>query len=214
MVTRCPVRISLLCLAALGLPAVAVAADKKDVKLPDVLRELVAREKTDQQVRKEFIEYLQKHPGQDVNKTKEGQKLAKRMGDIDRENREWLKKQVEKHGWLGKSLVGERGAHIAWLIVQHADRDVAFQKKCLKLIEKMSAGEVSVKEKAYLIDRVRVNEGKKQVYGTQTILKDGKYVPQPIEDEKNVDKRRKAVGMEPLADYLKTIEKMMKGAKK
>jgi hypothetical protein len=34
---------------------------------------------------------------------------------------------------------------------------------------------------------------------------DGKLVPQPIEDEANVDARRKELGMPPLADYLKMV---------
>ena len=57
---------------------------------------------------------------------------------------------------------------------------------------------------ALMTDRLLVQkEKKKQLYGTQLIAKDGKLVPQPIEDEANVDRRRKELGMPPLADYLK-----------
>jgi hypothetical protein len=35
---------------------------------------------------------------------------------------------------------------------------------------------------------------------------DGKLRPHPIEDEANVDRRRKAVGLLPLADYLRVAE--------
>jgi hypothetical protein len=34
--------------------------------------------------------------------------------------------------------------------------------------------------------------------------------PQPIEDEANVDRRRKAVGLPPLADYLRFAEGALK----
>lgn len=46
-------------------------------------------------------------------------------------------------------------------------------------------------------------------YGTQ-FMQDaqGEFVPQPMEDEKNVGARRKAVGLEPLAEYKTMIEKM------
>ena len=52
------------------------------------------------------------------------------------------------------------------------------------------------------VDRVRVSEGKPQVYGTQFHEVDGVWVPQPIEDEANVDARRKNVGLPPLATAL------------
>jgi hypothetical protein len=53
---------------------------------------------------------------------------------------------------------------------------------------------------------VRVAENAKQVYGTQFHEVDGKMLPFPIDDESNVDKRRKEVGLPSLAEYRKTIE--------
>jgi hypothetical protein len=61
-----------------------------------------------------------------------------------------------------------------------------------------------------LTDRVLVGEGKKQLYGTQLSTKDGKLTPQPIEDETNVDVRRKEAGLQPLAEYIKFVEGMYK----
>jgi hypothetical protein len=53
-----------------------------------------------------------------------------------------------------------------------------------------------------MADRVLVRDGKKQLYGTQhKFSEDGGLVPLPIEDAANVDKRRKAIGLEPLAEY-------------
>jgi len=42
---------------------------------------------------------------------------------------------------------------------------------------------------AYLTDRILVGTGKKQKYGTQANLKDGKAVAAPIDDEEHVDER-------------------------
>jgi hypothetical protein len=58
---------------------------------------------------------------------------------------------------------------------------------------------------AYLKDRVLVNQGKKQLYGTQLKLnsKTHLYEPLPMESPANVDARRKAVGLSVLSDYLK-----------
>src|SRR5262249_61914415 len=101
----------------------------------------------------------------------------------------------------GKGLGGPAGPNAAWLLVQHADRDLSFQKRCLGLLKTAAQkGEATGEQLAYLTDRVRVGEKKPQVYGTQLRWVDGKLRPQPIEDEANVDKRRKAVGLSPLAD--------------
>jgi hypothetical protein len=99
--------------------------------------------------------------------------------------------------------------------VQHADKDREFQKRCLTLLERaVKAREASAGEFAYLTDRVRVGENKKQIYGTQFRQVDGKYQPYPIEDDKNVDKRRKEVGLSTLAEYRKKVEEAYKPKKK
>ncbi len=163
-------------------------------------KELADRVKEDQEARRLLID----SKGRDAE-------LTKKLTDIDRRNTAWLKDVVDKHGWPGKSLVGEEGAHNAWLLVQHADRDRPFQKRCLELLqEAVKKGEASGKDLAYLTDRVLVGEGKKQLYGTQFTLKDGEYVPSPIEDEANVDKRRKEVGLESLAEYARTLREIYK----
>ena len=118
-----------------------------------------------------------------------------------------MKQIVQAHGWPGRSLVGEDGAKGAWLLVQHADRDRAFQKQCLVLLEKaVKAGEASGKELAYLTDRVAVAEGRKQTYGV--MFKGDMVTPEPIEDEEHVDERRKAVGLPSMAEYRKQMQEM------
>lgn len=129
----------------------------------------------------------------------------------DAQHRERLRAIIDRHGWPGKSLVGERAASAAWLLVQHADIDVPLQRRCLALMEAAPTGEVSLQNIAYLTDRVRINEGREQVYGSQ--LGDN-FKPQPIEDEANVDARRAKVGLPPLAEYVETTkaeyEKLLK----
>lgn len=135
----------------------------------------------------------------------------RKLGDIDRKNTARMKEIIQKHGWPGKKLVGDDGAHAAWLLVQHADEDRAFQKRCLTLLEQaVKAQEASATDFAYLTDRVLIGENKKQVYGTQFHQVDGKLEPQPIEDEKNVDARRKKAGLPSMAEYRKLMEEMYK----
>ena len=127
---------------------------------------------------------------------------------IDKENTEELRAIVKRFGWPGRSLVGQRGANAAWMVVQHADHDRAFQKQCLKLMEAAPDGEVSKEDVAFLTDRVLLADGKKQRYGTQFKQVGGRFVPQPLEDEANVDERRKKVGLPPLAEYAKQLSEL------
>jgi len=121
---------------------------------------------------------------------------------VDARNTARMHEIVEEYGWPTKSMVGGDGTRSAWLLVQHADMDVAFQRKCLALMRpRLADGQVSPADVAYLTDRVRVNEGEPQVYGTQFHLKDGQRQPRPIEEPEKVDERRASMGMKPLADY-------------
>src|SRR5574341_1145007 len=54
---------------------------------------------------------------------------------IDQRNTERMKKIITQYGWPGEKLVGQLGAQAAWLLVQHADHDRDFQKKCHRLLE-------------------------------------------------------------------------------
>jgi tetratricopeptide (TPR) repeat protein len=140
--------------------------------------------------------------------------LLDRMSAIDQRNTARMKEIIAQVGWPTKTLVSERGARAAWLLVQHADLDPAFQQECLALMEKaVAAGEASGADFAYLTDRVRVAEGKPQLYGTQFHTVDGQTVPRPIEDEANVDARRAAVGLGTMAEYTAQMRKMISGGK-
>lgn len=174
-------------------------------------QELLRRFKEDQDARKKLIPILsgRKGPVKEADLPPE----LRGLEEIDKRNTAWLKEVIERKGWPGKSLVGADGANAAWLLVQHADRDRAFQKHCLPLLaEAVKKGEATGAQLAYLTDRVRVGAGQKQVYGTQFHTVGGKLEPQPIEDEANVDKRRQEVGLPTLAEYRKQMERTYRPA--
>ncbi len=131
---------------------------------------------------------------------KDLQREAKR---VINQNTAKLKDIIAKIGWPSVSKVGKKGAHAAWLIAQHSDDDLEFQKRALSLMKNEGKDEVNQIDRAYFEDRVLVNSGKKQIYGTQLTQKDGELVPEPIKDEANVNKRRESVGLEPLAEYIR-----------
>jgi len=125
--------------------------------------------------------------------------------EVDRKNTEGMKKIIEKIGFPTISKVGKVGMRNAWYLIQHADHDVEFQKMCLGLISKLPNSEVDKTLVAYLEDRVRVNEKRGQLYGTQFTQIGNQHVPRPIEDEEHVDERRAQMGMGPLADQIRMM---------
>ena len=116
---------------------------------------------------------------------------------------------IASHGWPGSTLVGEDGAKAAWLLVQHADHDVPLQERCLALLrDAVAEGEASSADLAYLTDRVCVNRGREQIYGTQFHGEGSEYRPRPIADPATLDERRAAVGLDPFAAYEMRLREM------
>ncbi|MFK7601472.1 DUF6624 domain-containing protein [Deinococcus sp. SM5_A1] len=114
---------------------------------------------------------------------------------FDTESTALLRETIAAHGWPSRSLVGEDGATAAWLLTQHSP-DLEFQREVLALL--IASEETDSRHAAYLHDRICIREGRPQRYGTQ-LRPDG----QPFELEAgDVDERRAAVGLGPLADDL------------
>jgi len=162
----------------------------------ELRRELLARRDEDQRVRQ-----LASPP--------KGQRLARLPGEVaapwqrvDQENTRWLGELVAARGWPGRTLVGKKGAHAAWLLAQHADHDPDLQRAFLEALRgAVAQGEASSADLAYLEDRVRVHAGQPQLYGTQFTVTGGEFGPFPIEDPQRLDQRRAAAGLEPFAAY-------------
>lgn len=130
--------------------------------------------------------------------------------EVDVKNTEKMRGIIERMGWPTITKVGKECAHNVWLLVQHADHDVAFQEYCLQLMKEAPENEVDKTDIAYLEDRVRLSQGKRQLYGTQFIREDNKFVPRDIEDEANVDERRAEAGMSPLSEQIQHMHEKYK----
>jgi hypothetical protein len=115
--------------------------------------------------------------------------------EIDRKNTERMKLIIKEIGWPTRTKVGERGMKDAWLLVQHADHDLEFQRQCLELMLAEDPDEVGRRNIAYLTDRVLVNEGKPQLYGSQFTGTSGAFIPKPVEDMEHINDRRKEMGL-------------------
>jgi hypothetical protein len=127
-----------------------------------------------------------------------------RLREIHERHALRLQEIIHENGWPGCSIVGDDGARAAWFIAQHAIALPAFLRDCLKLQERAAAcGEIPGWQPAFLLDRIRMYEGKPQVYGTQ-FLPDENGVPSryPVEDPAGVNDRRRSIGLEPIAEHL------------
>lgn len=125
-------------------------------------------------------------------------------------NKIFLENVLDIHGYPGYDLVGEEGERNFWVMVQHCDFDPVFQTRVLKELKvQYEKGNADGRNYALLADRVNLNLGKKQVYGTQVtyILETGQAVPRALEDSVNVNTRRKSVGLIPLEEYLNRMTK-------
>jgi hypothetical protein len=122
------------------------------------------------------------------------------MRKSDTINLAGLEAIIEEIGWPTISKVGHHGASTAFLIIDHSPREV--MEKYFPLLEQaMKNGQASKSSYATMKDRILVNRGKKQIYGTQKYWdqKLGRFVYFPIEDEKNVNALRKEMDLEPIS---------------
>jgi len=155
----------------------------KNVQQPELAYDLLVAKGEDQSVRF-YSRYFH-------------DRLQKKSIELGKKHLSFIKKVIENFGYPTVALVGDRAARAAFLLCQHADSDIQFQKKVLTLIK--TSNEVPKNEIAYLTDRVMVAEEGKQLFGTQFLsLKEKKLYP--IKDSINVDKRRKEMNLNSLSE--------------
>ena len=120
-----------------------------------------------------------------------------------RRNADWLKAVLARIGWFDISRYGAEASQAAWLIVQHADHDRAWQEQVLAdLAPRVARGDMQRNYYAYLVDRVAVGAGRPQVYGTQGRCRSrGNLELLPVGDRDHLDRRRAEMGLETIADY-------------
>jgi hypothetical protein len=97
--------------------------------------------------------------------------------------------------WPTRSVVGAAGVRAVWILAQG---DTALQRVALHRMMESGPDEALPADVAVLEDRVRLQSGRKQLYGSQLRMVNGKLAPAPIEDSAHVDMRRDAAGLPPL----------------
>lgn len=121
-----------------------------------------------------------------------------------RENAKWLKERITASGWFNISGYGEAADDLAFIIAQHSDHDLAFQKQALELMQAADAvGDTNPSNVALLTDRVAVASNQPQTYGSQGMCTaTGTWTPNEIEDLESIDIRRAEKELEPISVYI------------
>jgi hypothetical protein len=164
-------------------------------------KELLALVEQDQKLRNDMIRSGVDHPDKAI--------LA-RLNAFDSHTTVRMRSIIKKFGWPGADLVGWDGTEAAFILVQHGTH--SFQKELLPLMQKkFESGDLAGPNYALFLDRVLVEDGKRQVYGSRAMAFaqwNGEAVLYPIEDEANVDKHRAEVGLSSLAEYRMLLKRM------
>ncbi|WP_207428017.1 DUF6624 domain-containing protein [Pedobacter sp. SYSU D00535] len=133
--------------------------------------------------------------------------LMQEMGKADSANLVRVRGIIKSYGYPGKTLVGVPANETAWYVIQHS----SFIKEFIPHI-KQAAKEKELPYRLYaqMADRLLMQEGKEQLYGTQvyglrtvnrqTGKEEWKTFVWPIKKPKNVNRLRRKAG------FPKTIE--------
>ncbi len=119
-------------------------------------------------------------------------------------NEEKVRYILDTYGWPKHDIIGEQGNWTIANVLQHSSLEV--REKYIPLMQQ------AVKDKQlearFLVraeDRIATDKGELQIYGGQM-----KYYPEtksfnvwPVYDPENIDKRRAAIGLGPIKEFLK-----------
>lgn len=187
-----PVQKRLVFLVLLGFALQAAAHQLDCENVGAHLNELAS---ADQQIRQEW-NLLEQNP---KNTAAERDDLQRRWRTIDSENLQQFKEIIAACGWPKT----KKDSNSAWLLAQHADSDLAFQRLARGLIEaSVKVGIAAPRDLAYLADRIAANEGRPQEYGTQFSKPDRCHlILDPVDNRELVNRRRLAIGLQSLEEY-------------
>jgi hypothetical protein len=178
----------------------ASSADPAIAEVQSTITDLWAEDQAARQV------YIRSRTADEVGAPFWASRLAYDLATaVDAESTRHMKELLLSYDWIDSERFGGKIASHAWILVQHADDHPEFQQLALSRMEPyLESGGVKKSDYAHLWDRVAVNHGRKQRYGTQPDwqCQDGKLTLRPLEDPDNVDVRRAEMDMGPVQEQL------------
>lgn len=141
-------------------------------KSDQILREYIDSETSESRKNEILVE-----TGYSANDLSNG-KVFMIMNKRDSINLIRIEEIIAKHGYPGKTLVGEPTNEAAWHVIQHSKK-IAYYYPMIE--EAGSTNELPFTRVAMMHDRLLTQEGKEQLYGTQG---SGMYILSPTSGKK------------------------------
>ena len=129
---------------------------------------------------------------------------------IDSPYTERLEKIFDTHGFPDSKMVGPDGQNAFMILLQHTIGDRLRLKAVKPITKAFKRKEMSPQDYANFIDRLRLHQGKGQLYGSGFEFKDGKMVLSKTEDLKNLERRRRKIGLPPMSETVKMMKEIYK----
>lgn len=127
--------------------------------------------------------------------------------ELDEQNQRMVFSIIKKCGFPKPPLIDNSGLETIFLVIQHGSKEMR-SKYIPYFIELSSKGEFSKSLLALMQDRLLMDYGKKQKYGSQVIRSaNGKWELYPVDNIDSVYIRRKDVGLNSLEEYLKGFQR-------
>jgi len=132
---------------------------------------------------------------------------ALKLDETDSTNLASVSRILDTYGW--PSGLSDAANKAIFLVIDHSD--LKTMNKYIGLFrDAVEKGYLSMNDLVTMEDRMLMNAGKPQKYGTQaySLVEDGKTVIYiwPVEDPDRLDALRKSVGLIPIEDYLEMVK--------
>ena len=114
---------------------------------------------------------------------------------------------LKQFGWPTTKLADAEGAAAALFLLQNSSSYRTQRDLLPVIVAAVKKNQIDRPHFAAFFDRLRVSAGMNQLFGTQVSIVKGFLVLVPIENEAQVDARRKEFNLPPLEEYLRTLEK-------
>ena len=147
----------------------------------------------------------QKRVTSDINKKADD--VFKGLRETRERNATELCQALKTHGWPTPDMVGAEGADAAFFLLKNSSSQLQLDLLPV-VIAAVNLGALPRAEFPGYYDLLRLKAGLKQIFGTQATIINGFLVLFPIEAEAQVDARRKQFELGPLAEQLRSLEKV------
>ena len=132
---------------------------------------------------------------------------ALKMEETDSANLASVSHILDNYGW--PAGLSDAAYKAIFLVIDHSDLNI--MNKYIGLFrDAVEKGYIQTNDLVTMEDRMLMNAGKPQKYGTQaySLVEDGKTVIYiwPVEDPDRLDALRKSVGLMPIEDYLEMVK--------